>query len=46
MTTTIYRNEDPTLDSVEFGAGYRIRVDDEETPTDSYALLYRFVWPN
>lgn len=23
-----------------------VPVDDEETPTDSYALLYRFVWPN
>ena len=114
MSTTIYRTEDPTLETVEFGAVYRIRaprtgepwtlykvydacgvssiepldipdgwddayeypmgygriwsrlarlamdaylahailevtfvrVDDEETPTDSYALLYRFVWPH
>lgn len=114
MDTTIYRNEDPTLETVEFGAAYRIRaprtgepwtlyevsddcgvdsigplgvpdgwddsyeypmgyarvwsrlarlamdaylahatlevafvrVYDEETPTGSYALLYRFVWPN
>lgn len=112
MSTTIYRTEDPTLESVEFGAIYRIRaprtgdpwnlykvsddcgvssvdpldipdgwddsyeypmgyariwsrlarlamdaylahatlevafvpVDDEETVTDSYALLYRFFW--
>lgn len=115
MTTTIYRSEDPTLATVEFGAiylvltprtgdpwalyrvssddcgvdsvdpldvpehwddayeypmGYRgiwsrlarlamdaylahgtlevsfVRVDDEETTYDSYALLYRFVWSN
>lgn len=114
MTTAIYRTEDPTLESVEFGAVYRIRaprtgdpwtlyrttddcgvdsvdplaipdgwddsyeypmgydriwsrlarlamdaylahatlevtfvpVVDEETATGSYALLYRFVWPN
>lgn len=115
MSDTIYRTEDPTLETVEFGAVYRIRaprtgepwvlykasahdcgvdsvdpldvpegwddsyeypmgyariwsrlarlamdaylahatlevsfvpVDDEETPTESYALLYRFVWPN
>ena len=114
MTDTIYRSEDPVLESVEFGAVYRIRaprtgepwtlyktaedcgvdsidplvipdewddsyeypmgyariwsrlarlamdaylahailevsfvpVVDEEAPTDSYALLYRFVWPN
>ena len=113
MATTIYRTEDPTLKTVEFGAIYRIRaprtgeswslyrvssddcgadsvdpldvpegwddayeypmgyrgiwsriarlamdaylaeatlevtfvrVDDDETPTDSYALLYRFLW--
>lgn len=112
MTTAVYRSEDPTLATVEFGAIYRIhaprtgdpwtlykvsddcgvvsidpmevpdgwddayeypmgyariwsrlarlsmdaylasallevafaRVDDEDTPTDSYALLYRFVW--
>lgn len=114
MSTTIYRTEDPTLETVEFGAVYRTRaprtgepwtlysvsddcgvssvdpldvpdgwddsyeypmgygriwsrlarlamdaylahailevtfvpVVDEEAPTDSYALLYRFVWPN
>lgn len=115
MTSTIYRAEDPTLETIEFGAVYRIRaprtgepwslyrvssddcgVDsdepldvpdgwddsyeypmgyariwsrlarlamdallahatlevafvhavDEGAPTDSYALLYRFVWPN
>ena len=113
MSTTIYRYEDPTLETVEFGAVYRIRaprtgetwniyrtgdncgvssidpldipdgwddayeypmgykgiwsrlarlamdaylakailevsfvpVDDEESKVDSYALLYRFVWP-
>lgn len=112
MSTTIHRTEDPTLETIEFGAVYRIRaprtgepwtlykvsndcgadsVDpldvpegwddvyeypmgykriwsrlarltmdaylahatlevafvpvDEETPADSYALLYRFVWP-
>lgn len=113
MSTAIYRAEDPTLETVEFGAVYRIRaprtgepwnlykvsddcdvssvdpldvpdgwddsyeypmgyarvwsrlarlamdaylahailevafvlVDDEETATDSYALLYRFSWP-
>lgn len=113
MSTVIYRAEDPTLETVEFGAVYQIRaprtgepwslyktadscsvdsvgpldvpdgwddsyeypmgyarvwsrlarlardaylgegtlevafvpIDDEETPTDSYALLYRFVWP-
>lgn len=112
--TTIYRTEDPTLETVEFGAVYRIRaprtgepwtlykvsddcdvisvdpldvpdgwddsyeypmgyariwsrlarlamdaylahatlevtfasLDDEELATDSYALLYRFIWPN
>lgn len=22
-----------------------VRVDDEEAPTDSYSLLYRFTWP-
>lgn len=115
MSDIIYRSEDPTLETIEFGAVYRIRdprigepwslyrvssgdygvdsvdpvdvpegwddayeypmgygriwsrlarlvmdaylahatlevdfarVDDEETPTDSYALLYRFIWPN
>lgn len=115
MFGTIYRSEDPTLETVEFGAVYRIStprsgepwglykvssddcgadsvdpldvpeewddayeypmgygriwsrlarlamvaylahailevafvsVDDEESPTDSYALLYRFVWPS
>lgn len=115
MSTTIHRTEDPALETVEFGAIYRIhtpragepwslyrvssddcgadsvdpldvperwddayeypmgykriwsrlarlamdaylahatlevtfvRVDDEETDTDSYALLYRFIWPN
>lgn len=114
MSAIIYRNEDPTLDTIEFGAVYRIRaprtgepwnlykvsddcgvdsidplgipddwddsyeypmgyariwsrlarlamdaylahatlevalvpVVDEETDTDSYALLYRFVWAN
>ena len=114
MNTAIYRTDNPTLESVEFGAVYRIhaprtgepwslhevaadcgvssvdplvvpdgwddsyeypmgyarvwsrlarlamdaylahailevtfvRVDDEEADTDSYALLYRFVWPN
>lgn len=114
MSRHIYRTEDPTLESVEFGAVYRIRAprtgepwalyrvssddcgpvsvdpldvpeewDDsyeypigyarvwsrlarlamdaylahailevtfahlnEELPTDSYALLYRFVWPD
>lgn len=113
MSTVIYRTEDPTLESVKFGAVYRIRaprtgepwtlykvsddcgvdsvgpldipdgwddsyeypmgyarvwsrltrlamdsylahailevafvlVDDEESPTESYALLYRFIWP-
>lgn len=113
MSTTIYRTEDPALETVEFGAVYRIRaprtgepwnlykvsddggvdsiepldvpdgwddtyeypmgyariwsrltrlamdaylahailevafalVDDEETATGSYSLLYRFVWP-
>lgn len=112
-TTAIYRTEDPTLETIKFGAVYRIRaprtgepwtlyktpddcdvdsieplevpdgwddayeyamadtriwprltrlamdaylahailevalvpVDDEETSADSYALLYRFVWP-
>lgn len=111
--SAIYRSEDPTLESVELGAVYRIhaprtgepwtlyktaddcgvasiapldvpeswddsyeypvgyariwsrlarlamdaylahatlevtfvRVDDEEAPTNSYALMYRFVWP-
>lgn len=113
MSGVIYRTEDPTLETVEFGAVYRIRaprtgepwnlymvssvcgVDsiepldvpdgwddayeypmgyarvwsrlarlamdaylahatlevsfvrvDDEMPTDSYALLYRFTWPN
>lgn len=114
MSTTIYRTEDPTLETIEFGAVYRIcaprtaepwnlykvsddcdvdsiepldvpdgwddayeyamgyariwsrltrlamdaylahailevafvPVVDEETATDSYALLYRFVWPH
>ena len=113
MSTTIYRSDDPSLETVEFGAVYRIhtprtgeswslhmvssdcgvdsvgpleipdlwddtyeypmgyarvwsrlarlamdaylahsilevafvRVDDEVSPTDSYALLYRFVYP-
>lgn len=112
MSTTIYRTEDPTLKTIEFGAVYRIRAPrtgepwslyktagdcgvgsvepldvpdgwddsyeypmgyarvwsrlarlamdaylahatlevsfvpvDEETIADSYALLYRFVWP-
>lgn len=113
MSTTIYRGEDPTLETAEFGAVYQIRtprigepwtlykvsddcgvdsvdpldipdgwddsyeypmgyariwsrlaslatdsyfapavlevafvpVDDEEADTESYALLYRFVWP-
>lgn len=113
MSTAIYRSEDPTLATIEFGAVYRIRaprtgepwtlykvsddcgvssvgpldipdgwddsyeypmgyarvwsrlarlamdaylahailevafvrVDDEEAATESYALLYRFVWP-
>ena len=113
MSTTIYRTEDQTLETVEFGAVYRIRaprtgetwnlyrtgdscgvdsidpldvpdgwddvyeypmgykgiwsrlarlamdaylahailetafvpVDDEEANVDSYALLYRFIWP-
>lgn len=112
--SSIYRTEDPALETVEFGAVYRIRaprtgepwclyrvsddfgvdsvdpldvpdgwddtyeypmgyariwsrlarlamdaylahavlevafapVVDEDSPTDSYALLYRFVWPN
>ena len=115
MSTTIYRTEDPTLRTVDFGAVYRIRAprtsepwtlypvsgdcgvdsvgpldvpdgwddsyeypmgysrvwsrlarlatdaylahailevafapidDEEETTTDSYALLYRFIWPH
>lgn len=114
MSTTIYRTEDRSLDTVEHGAVYRIRaprigepwnlyrtgdycavssidpldvpdgwddayeypmgykgiwsrlarlamdaylahailevafvpVDDEETDNDSYALLYRFIWPH
>ena len=114
MTTNIYRVEDPTLETVEFGAVYRIRaprtgepwtlykvsddcgvssidpldipdgwddsyeypmgyarvwsrlarlamdaylahaalevafvrVDDEGSAAESYALLYRFTWPN
>ena len=114
MSTTIYRTEDPTLKTVEFGAVYRIRaprtgepwtlygvsgdcgvdsvepldvpdgwddsyeypmgyarvwsrlarlamdaylahailevafvpVVNEDTDTDSYALLYRFIWPH
>lgn len=114
MNTTIYRTEDPTLETVEFGAVYQIRaprtgepwnlykvsddcgvdsiepldvpdgwddayeypmadtrawprltrlamdaylahavlrvtfvrVDDEGVATDSYALLYRLVWPS
>lgn len=114
MSITIYRTEDPTLETVEFGAVYRIRaprtgepwtlyrvsddcgvgsvgpldvpdgwddayeypmgyariwsrlarlamdaylahailevtfvpVDDKERDADSYALLYRFVWPD
>lgn len=113
MSTAVYRTEDPTLETAEFGAVYQIhaprtgepwtlykvaddcgvdsidpldvpdgwddsyeyplgyarvwsrlarlamdaylahailevafvRVDDEETDTNSYALLYRFVWP-
>lgn len=113
MSTTVYRTEDPTLETVEFGAVYRIHaprtgepwtlykvsddcgvssidpldvpdgwddsyeypmgykriwsrlaclamdadlahallevalvpVVDEETATDPYALLYRFIWP-
>lgn len=113
MNTAIYRTEDPTLETVEFGAIYRIRtprtgapwilhkvsddcgvssmepldvpdgwddsyeypmgyariwsrlarlamdaylahailevalvpVEDEETDANSYALLYRFIWP-
>lgn len=113
MSTTIYRSEDPTLETVKFGTVYRIRaprtgepwtlysvsddcdidavgplgvpdgwddsyeypmgyarvwsrlarlamdaylanatlevafvpIVDEETATDMYALLYRFVWP-
>ena len=112
MSTTIYRTEDPTLETVDLGAVYRVhaprtgepwtlykvsddcgvsstdpldvpdgwddsyeypmgyahiwsrlarlamdaylahatlevtfvRVDNEESPTESYALLYRFVW--
>lgn len=36
MCTTIYRSEDPILRT----------VDEEETGTDAYALLYRFVWPD
>lgn len=114
MSTTVYRTEDPTLETVEFGAVYRIRaprtdkpwnlyktaddcgvssigpldvpdgwddsyeypmgyarvwsrlarlamdaylahailevtfapIVDEDAPTDSHALLYRFVWPH
>ena len=114
MSATIYRTESPTLDTVKFGAVYRIRaprtgepwslykvsddcgvdsidpldvpdgwddsyeypmgyarvwsrlarlamdaylahatlevafvpVDDEEVSTESYALLYRFIWPS
>ena len=114
MSDTIYRTDDPALETVEFGAVYRIRtprtgepwtlykvtdycgigfidplddpegwddtyeypmgykriwsrlarlamdaylahailevsfvrIVDEEAPTDSYALLYRFIWPN
>lgn len=114
MNTAIYRTEDPTLETIEFGAAYRIRtprtgdpwilhkvsddcgvssmepldvpdgwddsyeypmgyariwsrlarlardaylahailevalvpVEDEETDADSYALLYRFIWPH
>lgn len=113
MNTAIYRTEDPTLETIEFGAVYRIHtprtgdpwilhkvsddcgvssmepldvpdgwddsheypmgygriwsrlarlamdayfahailevaivpVEDEETDADSYALLYRFIWP-
>ena len=115
MSTTIHRTDDPTLETVEFGAIYRVHaprtgepwtlyrvssddcgadsidpldvpeewddsyaypigsariwcrlarlamdaylahailevtfvhVDDDETPDDRYAILYRFVWPN
>lgn len=39
MPTTIHRTEDPALE-VAF-----VHVN-EETPTELYAPLYRFVWPN
>lgn len=58
MTTTIYSSDAPTLETIEFGAVYRIRAPstgkpwvlyktaDEETATNSYTLLYRFICPN
>lgn len=36
MSTTVYRNEDPTLETVEFGAVYRIRAPRTGEPWNLY----------
>lgn len=38
MNTTIYRTEDPTLETVEFGAVYRIRAPRTGTPWTLYKV--------
>ena len=38
MSTTIYRTEDPTLESVEFGAAYRIRAPRTGEPWTLYEV--------
>lgn len=38
MSTTIYRNEDPTLETVEFGAVYRIRAPRTGEPWNLYRV--------
>ena len=38
MSTTIYRTEDPTLETVEFGAVYRIRAPRTGEPWNLYKV--------
>ena len=38
MSTTIYRTEDPTLETVEFGAVYRIRAPRTDYPWTLYKV--------
>lgn len=42
MSTTIYRSEDPALETIEVAL---VPVEDEGANVDSRALLYRFTWP-
>ena len=40
MSASIYRTEDPALE-----VSFVPVEEEEETASDSYALLYRFIWP-